>query len=367
MTVTILRPSQAARWTQCAAAPSFEARLMPKPDSDAAREGTAAAWVADCVLKGDAASAEDLLGRNAPNGWLVTLDMVGHVQGYIDKIRSFGGMTTTERFVRLTDHIAGTLDASTALSSVRVLYITDLKYGFEIVDVFENIQLIIYGSAELLRLLREGAQIDRIELGIYQPRAFHPDGIYRTYTLTGEQLIAAANWIIERGNNALAPDPVATPGKHCQKTYCPASGSCVALAHSVYAGFRPVEDIRQGHLSAVELGKELEFLAAMDAMFSARKTAIREEGETRLRSGEHIPGWAVKPTYGHRKFKYDPAVVQWLTGMSPIAPTNMTPAAFERAGADVKAVAELTETPVVGHKLQPVSARDFRKAFTPKG
>lgn len=342
---------------------------MPKPDSDAAREGTAAAWVADYVLKGDAPSAAELVGANHPNGWLITGDMAQHVQGYIDKIRSFGGITTTETFVRLTDRIAGTLDASTALSSTRVLYVTDLKYGFEIVDVFENIQLIIYGAAELLRLSREGVQIERIELGIYQPRAFHPDGIYRTYTLTPDQLLEASRWIVTRGENCFVPNPVATPGRHCLKTYCPAAGSCVALAHSTYSAFHMVEDVRQQHLTAVELGKELDFLAVIEALVSARKTAIREEAETRMRhTNEHIPGWGVKPTYGHRKFKYDPAVIKLMTGKSPIDPEPkiMTPAAFERAGANVEAVALLTETPVVGHKLQPVSARDIRKAFTPK-
>jgi hypothetical protein len=362
MTIT-LRPSHAYRWSNCAAAPTFEEKIPVEPDSDAAREGTAAAWVADCVLKGDAASAADLLGREHKNGWLVGPDMVEHVQGYIDHVRSRGGMTTSETFVRLNDFIAGTLDASTALSSTGYLYVTDLKYGFDIVDVFENVQLIIYGAAEMLRLMQAhpGWRPVKIELGIYQPRAFHPDGIYRTFTLTPEELWQRAQDLIERGARALIPNPVAMPGKHCR--HCRAIGSCVAVAHTIYRSFQVVEDVRQKHLTGPELARELDFLDLMKVIFDARRKAIEAEGETRVRSGEYVPGWSIMPVYGHRKWTADVGKIHALTGINPIEQSTMTPAALERAGAGVEIVKKLAETPVVRHRLDRVTQRDIDRAF----
>lgn len=354
----MLRPSQAHRWSRCAASVPFEAAIMPEPDSDAAREGTAAAWVADCVLKGDAGSAEDMLGREHKNGWLVTPDMVQHVQGYIDFIRSLGGMTTTETFVRINEFIAGTLDASTAISSIGSLFVTDLKYGFRIVDVFENVQLILYGFGECIRL---NIIPLKIILGIYQPRAFHPDGIYRTFELTYPQLYQFATDIIAAGYRALQPNPLATPGTQCRD--CRAINSCVAVTHSLYAAYQFVADVRQQHLNGVELGKELDFLRRLEPIFKARLAALQSEGEARIRTGEHIPNWGVKPTYGHRKFTVSAEHVKMLTGIDPTAQAMVTPAELERRGANPVTLGLITETPVVGHKLQPFTQRDFDKAF----
>lgn len=361
----LLRPSHAFRWSRCAASVHFEANVPTEPDSDAAREGTAAAWVADCVLKGDADSAVDLLGREHKNGWLVTSDMVEHVQDYIDFVRSLGGITTTEQFVRLNDFIAGTLDASTALSTSGVLHVNDLKYGYRIVDVFECDQLIIYGAAEMLRLMAppysNGWQPSKIILGIYQPRAFHPDGIYRTWELTPETLWQHANRLVEAGLKVFAPNPVATPGPQCRD--CRAIGSCVAAQQTLYAAFQYIENIRQAHMGATDIGKELRFLNSIETILDARKAAIESEAETRLRKGEHIPGWGIKPRYGHRKFKYDPATIKALTGIDPTVTSCCTPAELERRGANVELVSALSDTPTVGYKLQPVTDKDIRKAF----
>lgn len=359
-----LRPSSSYRWTNCAASPSFEADLPAEPESDEAREGTAAAWVADCVLRGDAADASDLDGRSHANGHLVTPDMVFHVQRYIDLIKSFGGMTTTEKFVRLTPTIAGTLDASTALQG-GVLRITDLKYGYEIVDVFENTQLLIYGGAEVLRLAALGINVASVTLGIFQPRAMHPDGIYRTWSLTVPDLWQYIEWIVARGEDCQRSQPIATPGRHCN--HCRAAPSCVAFAHSAYRMFGVVQDARQHKMTAAELSLELQFIALAAKMIEARKSALFTEAETRIMKGEHVPGWGMKDTYGHRKFTVPAAVAHLLTGVDPMKKTVMTPAEFEREGANPDIVAHIAKAPVVGRKVQPVNARDFAKAFSTEG
>lgn len=357
-----LRPSGSYRWSRCAAAPTFESKIPPEPDSDEAREGTAAAWVADCVLKGDAHSAEDMLGETHANGWLVTPDMVFYVQQYIDLIKSRGGVTTTEQFVRLSPVIAGTFDSSTSIEGSSVLHVDDLKYGFKIHEVFEHTQLIIYGAAEALRLIQSGRTITRVILGIFQPRAFHPEGIYRTWTLTIEQLWEYAHHLIARGEMCQAPQPVATPGNHCD--HCRARTSCAALAMSVYKDYSVVEDHRQRHLSAEELSAELTFLEQAERRLKSRKEAIEAEALERVKNRkEHVRGWFMKERHGHRKFTVHPLVVKYLTGVEPYKPVLVTPAELEREGANPEIVSKIAQTPVIGYKLSPMPANYLEGVF----
>src|SRR5690606_24506915 len=79
-----LRPSASSIWTKCAANPriSEHAKTVAQ-DSDAAREGTCAAWVAECVLNGSFATADDMIGMTHPNQWLVTDEMAYFVGEYV--------------------------------------------------------------------------------------------------------------------------------------------------------------------------------------------------------------------------------------------------------------------------------------------
>lgn len=355
-----LRPSSSYRWTRCAASASFEADQPEEPPSDEAREGTAAAWVADCVLRGDAFEAADLIGRTHTNGHLVTLDMAFHVQKYIDAIRALGGSVSPEQFVRLNEFIAGTLDSSIVFWASPLLRVKDLKFGFEIVEPYLNTQLLIYTGAELIRL-GFPAHITHVEMSIFQPRAHHPDGIDRKWTITVAELWQHIAWIIERGTACQQPNPIATPGPHCD--YCRAAASCVALGHSVYKTFAALQDTRQKRMNAAELALELTFLDLAKKLIEARRGAIVAEGEARIKQGENVPGWTMKPTYGHRQFTIEPSVIHVLTGVDPVKKITMSPAELEREGVNPDIVNKFARAPIVAHKLKPVTARDVAKAF----
>lgn len=359
-----LRPSGSYRWSNCAASPTFEARVPAEPDSDAAREGTCAAALADACLKTNQDTTA-YLGVTHSNGWLITADMCQHVQKYVDLIRSRGGLSTTEQHVTLCPFISGTLDSSTALTSIGHFYVTDLKYGMRIVEVFELPQLIIYGAAEYLRLAALGYRIETVTLEIYQPRAFHPDGILRPWTLTIAELGEYATQLIEAGERCQVPNPVATPGKHCRD--CRAKNSCVAFIHQQYANYERIEDVRQHHMSAAELASELDFVDHAFAQFKQRSESLRAEADARMATGEYIPNWARIEHFGNRRFKVDPAIVQVLTGKPAMTtPTAVTPAEMERRGADVDVVAALSEKTPLGFKLDRISDNYVRKAFAPK-
>ena len=93
------RPSAAHRWTKCSAAPLFASRAGPQPTSDAAREGTCAAWVAELMLTDQPVE----VGMMHENGWEVDPDMIGHMQEYADICRA--GSTKTARAVGSTGRL----------------------------------------------------------------------------------------------------------------------------------------------------------------------------------------------------------------------------------------------------------------------
>lgn len=361
-----LRPSGAHRWSNCAAYPSFSARVAPRPDSDPAREGTAAAWVAECVLKGTATTCSDLVGRTHANGWFITPDMAADVQQYVDLIQKRGGEISAEEQVTLYHdpgklHIGGTLDASSLMVTENgLLHVDDLKYGYRVVEVRNNPQLIIYGAAKAANLIHQGHAIKLVQLAIYQPRAFHRDGIYRKWVISIDELWDAARLLINQGIDCAESEPVATPGPWCDE--CPAAASCVALAHTNYKNVTRLQSTQQRDMTALELSRELSFIDEAETLIHARAKAVQAEAEARIKT-ERIPGWRMVSTKGHRKFTVAGEMVQLLTGVDPWSKKLITPAEAERRGADKAVVSKISAQPEIGHKLVRFDEDDVAMAF----
>lgn len=358
-----LRPSKAALWSVCAAQPSFESRTPEEPPSEEAKEGTCAAWVADCVLRGDAHSCADMIRRSHANGWLVGPEMADYVQGYVDLVCADGGLTTTEQFVRLNDFIGGTLDSSTALAS-GTLKIRDLKYGMQLVEIFDNPQLLIYGGAEYKRLTEAGHVITAIELAIYQPRAFHHQGIYRPWRLTPQELWDHCVRLATAGQRCQESVPVATAGRHCALHHCRARLSCQAFISSTYnAASVLAESTAQRQMTAKELADFWLFLETAEKLIKSAKSAADTEAETRMRKGEHVPGLFLKPRAGNRKFKYPAETIKRFTGVDPTQPQLVTPAELERQGVPVALVNAMSEQPSLAPKVDRMPPNYLAKVF----
>lgn len=357
----ILRPSSAHIWTACAAQPRMAAMMPPEEPSDPAREGTCAAWLAEMVLTGQAANTAALIGATHENGWVATADMASYIQDYVTVVRGHGGQVHTERKVRLNAQIEGTPDAFAVLGSDGVLRADDLKYGFGIVEPRRNHQVSIYCGAILRMLSARGVTIRRVVIGIYQPRAYHPAGVYRTWVTTPEELMAYVQWIEQRGVLATNPQAPTTAGEHCE--YCPAAATCAAVTHEIYRVHDRLATDRQRHMTAEEMAKELMFLASFEKMLAGRKKAVEAEAEARIKRAEHIPGWHLEERRGNRRFKVPASVVKALTGIEPTVPKMVTPAELTRMGAPATIVAALSETPRIAPGLKPVGADYYVNLF----
>lgn len=346
-----LRPSAANLWMNCPGFAKLSSTLPPDAPSDPAREGTCAAWVAEMVLTGQAARCADLIETQHPeNGWLIESSMAKHIQKYVDLVRSYGGSIHAERRVVFNDLVAGTPDCF-AVSDNGTLRVDDLKYGYEIVEPSSQ-QVWVYAAALYRMLKSQGVVIHQIVVGIYQPRAFHPQGVHRTRTLSAQDIEAFAKRAEQAAQAAQQPDALCIAGTWCRR--CSAAHKCAAVTHEVYRAVTTMQNDQEREMTATEMAAELTFLDMAEAMFKGRKDAVQAEAEARLRNGKPIPGWHIEQGYGQRRWTVSANIVTMLTGVDPTAGKMVTPAELERNGADPDVVSALTETPRTKAKLKPM-------------
>jgi hypothetical protein len=365
-----LTPSTAHLWTKCALSASVnrgtsaETPFAPTPDetiSDARREGIAADWIANGVLNGDAASAEEFDGETAPNGWIITPDMVRHVQGYIDFCRSRGEVERAQVPINIPSlYIRGRADAQVVRSEAEsrlVLEVIELKYGYQVVDAEWNAQLLCEAIA-----LFDDKIYDHVIMWIYQPRPYHPEGKARKWELTAQELVTAYHWLAGKAHAALAPNPAGTPGAEwCGN--CDGRGRCEALTRAVGSIFETVRGERMEKLDAAALGAQLTFAQKALKLVKAYESGVDAEVTGRMRRGEHIPGHMFDRGLKDREFNVPLSVIMEKTGITPFKLVPKSPAEMEREGADPEIINSLTHRPPAAPRLVPASPKTFAKLF----
>lgn len=354
------RPSGASRWTKCFAAPLFASRAGPQEPSDPAMEGTCAAWLAELVLTGQLPDCASGIGMTHPeNHWEVDSEMAGHIQEYVNMITREGGFISAERFVRLSPLIAGTLDNSASMVD-GVLRVRDLKYGFKLIEPDAE-QLVIYGGALAAEMIQAGQTVTRVVTEIYQPRGFSTDGIHRRMEWTVEDLFSRCEWIMRCAEECHKPNPIATPGPHCDN--CEGAPGCQALAETSAMLINTIKSDRHRHMTAQEIAERLKFMREAKKIIDAAASAVETEALARHKSGDPIPGWHLKERMGHRKFTKSREEIHILTGIDPVKEVDMTPADLANRKISDKTMDFIARRPTIGHKLMPIDPREIAKQF----
>jgi hypothetical protein len=342
------RASSASYWSKCAAYSRFT-RTLDSTTNDAALEGTCAAWLAAQVIDNDLPNANEYLNVvHEETDWKVDVEMIGHINKYVEILRSIYGELSVERRVvaSANPYISGTYDA--CVLDCETVHIIDLKYGRNIVECTSP-QLVIYAWGAMNDAHSSGNTLNEFKLSIYQPRASHSDGKFRTRTLSFDELKSEYVKLLRMAEEGEKPDSLATPGNHCNN--CKAASKCEALAHSVYR-FSEVVTSRVSHdLSASDLSLELDFIHKYEKMIEARFNAIRNEAEERLKI-EVIPNWIMERSRGHRKFSESADTIHLMTGIDPYVKSVCTPAELERRGASSDTVKLITVISDGKHKLK---------------
>ena len=102
------------------------------------------------------------------------------------------------------------------------LYLWDYKFGYLVVEAFENWQVINYtaGIVELFNIDGIEDQNITVHLRIVQPCAHHVDGPIRTWSVKLSDLRAYFNVLKSNAAIAMSNDSVIRSGSHC--VYCTA-------------------------------------------------------------------------------------------------------------------------------------------------
>jgi hypothetical protein len=334
-----LSASGSERWMNCPGSPRLSEGL-PEIETEYAAEGTAAHIVA-LWCRQQKKRAEDFLDSTVDvllaDGKSMTIhvgeEMVESVQSFLDEVdrqREEGAYVLFEHGFNLAalnppEEMFGTADAVVYAPSIRTLYVDDLKYGQGIVvEAEDNSQGQMYALGALLEFekLHPAQQIDKIVIAIVQPRAYHPEGSIRRWSISYEDLLAFASVLLERAH---ATQGTATPlvvGPWCR--FCRAAGICPArlkAAESVaMVEFQNVPVDRPPEpeaLPATVVGDLLTKLPLLEGWVRS----LRAHAEAALNRGEAIPGWKLVPKRATRRWRDERAVLDFIDrhGIPPAA------------------------------------------------
>ena len=293
-------------------------RDIPSKTSIYAEVGTAAHFVAEQCLKARYRSTfkfEDKVSEFPEYEKYFTEEMAEHIDGYLQMIwdiTDYHHMMGDKVELKIEERVHlswihedmfGTADV--IIEAGDILYVIDLKYGVGIVEVEDNPACKFYG----LGAIGNGvADVKKVELVIYQPRGFHPEGIDRRWSIPVDDLI---DW----GEKVLKPAAIATEdpdaplcaGEWCEKTFCPAlqAGKCdEAFNHTMEiakSDFDAIEPVKAEKLSPEKLSKMLRIEKSMIAWFKG----LREYAGDLANQGKEVPGHKLVRKQTKRVWKAD--------------------------------------------------------------
>lgn len=364
-TVREIRCSSLDRYMNC---PGFAQMTdtLPNLSNPAAEEGTAAGELLQAML--EQRTLKPNVTGVAKNGVRFDSDMYFHLTPIAQEILAKNVMISCEERIDWVPApgiaIRGQFDIKYLLGDT--LYIEDLKYGWKIVDVKENWQLLGYAIGVLLKLPERPKYI---QFTIHQPRPHHEDGRSRVWKIAIEDLTNYYNMIQARMTEIASGSRELITGKHCK--YCPAAANrCPAISRSMYDGISQVMyDFKQDDLTEAEIAEQLRLLEDVSSLVKIKQDSLNDLACMKIKAGATIPGYGVEDKLGDRSWKSDvtPEAIECLTGLRIVEQVIMSPAKAEKLGVDKKLVKDLVERKHLGMKLTKKDyTKDAAKVFGTK-
>jgi len=277
-----ISPSGMAVTVGCHGSVIMQERYPNTPSADSI-EGNASHWVAAHMLLGKP------YGKVDPAGTVLDRDMVRHATKFAEYVLS---IIRHRELLRVEEYIdlpaihaecGGTPDAHYLDRKANALHIFDYKYGYSWVEAFENWQGLAY-AAGIMGVITHLPADFTIHIHIVQPRASHPDGPIRTWSLKVSELIRYVERMAAAARAALEPNPVCTTGKWCKN--CRARHECPTLQVSGYDILDLAGPSVPRELTNQQRGAELCLLTRGMALLKARITGLEAQVEADLRAGQ---------------------------------------------------------------------------------
>jgi hypothetical protein len=361
-------------WVNCSGALSLQSK-HPKPRiegeeiPESAKEGLAFHEIATRILKSiyeqsdDRLHCENFVGQLSSHGLPFDDDMYYHAREYVNNVLAVYNNAGQHRELHIEERLD--LDAINDGSwsfadcwvvnpSTRVITIWDAKYGRSLVEVFENWQLLCYA----IGLINKIPNVDRLgwtfDLRVFQPRAFHRDGILRSWVVTSEELRSYENIMVLAAEKSNQGGTCKT-GTWCYNASC--NRTCETYQRQVYDGLDYVGESVGNDLTGTNLAIEIVQLQHIQDQLKARLKGLEESAIVHIRKGESLPGLIAQETYGRKAWRKDidqNEVISMgdLLGVDLRKPRELaTPTQVLKKGIDASVINEYSETPKTGWKL----------------
>jgi hypothetical protein len=360
-------------------------------------EGTLAHSVAEsAILAG--LDPDHVLGRTFTiDGFTFTpdqdfVDFVSVYSTYVQGLRALGYHVALETRVSpmawwvgksdLGLLLFGTADCIAYHPQLKRLAIVDLKFGYGLVEVGDNPQLLYYAAGALdpavlqalaARFKIKGAlDVDQVDTVIIQPRAPHPDGVVRRHEYTPDFVRTWAATTLYEGVEKAVNDNGKTfaAGHHCK--FCPALAHCDAhdrfqstLARDAFAALplhnlpmtapgvpAPLVGLPDVHISSAKLADLLDRLAILGPY----KNALEQLAEDRLKAGEDVPGYKIVGRRARRAWNDDEQAILAELVRHGVDPDKLLVTELKSPAQVEKSVgAKLYRDVVKGHVMQQSS------------
>lgn len=365
-TIPLLRPSGAGLWVICEGQPILAVGLPDnngEADDTIREEGTACHAVALALAHGHTVTE----GMTAPNGVVVTEEMLDACALYINALRDWGITVTYEQKIaidRIYPGLVGTPDGHGYDSVKKLLRVADLKFGYRYVDVFECWQLICY-VAGLLDMYGLDDLDTWVELTIVQPRAYGHEAV-RTWLVKASDLRAYINTLTNAAHRAMLGHGLlqANPGcLNCVTRFrCVANQTAAFNATSLAVQSVPLE------LSAAELAAELRLLQNYSKQMEARITGLEAQAAQLVMGGKIVPGFEMVHGLGREAWQSPEKEAEALA-LGRLMGKNISKDTRALTPTQAKKILppELVELysfrPRLEGKIKQVDAKKVRKAF----
>ncbi len=309
MSHSIIPPSSAHIWgapNGCTGWVIMSQQFPESADSDESKEGTAAHEIAEQLVDGGTrgvpAWSDNFIDKEASNNVIYTNEMFEAAEMYANDViqimRStgiFGGPNLGIEYKvsasQIHDLSWGTPDCFIFDQKNMHLYIWDFKYGFGLVEAFENWQLINY-YAGLVDELNLNGYVDQkliVHLRIIQPRGYHKDGPIREWIVKASDLRGYINTLQTNAEIALSPKAKLNSGSHCK--YCSARHACDTALSAGIGMYEMSNKPIPINLTPYALGLEYKIVQRAIQQLRFLESAYFEQIKSLIESGKNVPGW----------------------------------------------------------------------------
>lgn len=364
--------SGAAEWSACPAWATMNATYPDTSDPTAAAEGTASHWAYEEMIRGNVVAP----GQITPEGTVLTLEMIEGAELMVLTVNEIRNSNPDATRIHVEEYLAaprihmengGTPDTWLYSPAQQKAWVVEYKYGWELVEVFENRQLAnqAAGVAGALELNGLSEQNTSLEMVVVQPRAHHRDGPVRRWRVLFSDLRALWNKLELAAEVACGAVPLAQPGPQCK--HCSGRHACDTLKRDAYRSAALIEDLSPLELPPDAAALELHHLRAAAAVLASRISGLEGQIEGLLSVGQAVPGWTLEHTPGREQWTLPAEQVIAMGQMlgvniaKPVEP--LTPLQARKAGMLADVVNANCERKAGSVKLAPVDDSLGRRVF----